>query len=236
MGRRKIKMEMVKDAASRLVTFSKRRNGLFKKANELAILCGAELAIVVFSPGGKPFSFGHPSVDVVTQRFLRHLHDEEDEDEEEAKWPKLNKRLINLTRQLEEEKKKGAMLDKAIEEKMAKYGLGPESGPDDLSKLEGFKRSLEKLREDVKLRKREMEAASSLLVLAEKENKKSRGREVTVPRVPSHVSIVLIHNNGGMVDECVREEAGSAFLNQPARIPHVTACIRNICFQLRFTC
>ncbi|XP_028764874.1 agamous-like MADS-box protein AGL29 [Neltuma alba] len=171
MGRRKIKMEMVQDAASRLVTFSKRRNGLFKKANELAILCGAELAIVVFSPGGKPFSFGHPSVDVVTQRFLRHLQDEDedkDKDEEEAKWPKLNKRLMNLTRQLEEEKKKGARLDKAIEEKMAKYGLGPESGPDDLSKLEGFKRSLEKLREDVKLRKREMEAASSLLVLAEK--------------------------------------------------------------------
>ncbi|KAK4271814.1 hypothetical protein QN277_020449 [Acacia crassicarpa] len=178
MGRRKIKMEIVKDAASRLVTFSKRRNGLFKKANELAILCGVELAIVVFSPGGKPFSFGHPSVNAVTQRFLRHLQLDE---EEEAKSPpggtsgskkarrkveKLNKRLMNLTKELEEEKKKGTILDKAIEEKKQEYGLEP--GPGDLMKLEGLKRSLEKVREEVKLRKREMEAASSLLVLAEK--------------------------------------------------------------------
>ncbi|XP_054801486.1 agamous-like MADS-box protein AGL29 [Prosopis cineraria] len=181
MGRRKIKMEMVKDAGSRLVTFSKRRNGVFKKANELAILCGAELAIVVFSPGGKPFSFGHPSVDVVTQRFLRHL-EEEDDDEEEAKYPaggmssskkasrkaeKLNQRLMNLTKQLEEEKKKGEMLDKAIEEKKFKCGLGPETSPDDLSKLERLRQTLEKLRDNVKLRKTEMEAASSLLQLAE---------------------------------------------------------------------
>ncbi|KAI9121329.1 hypothetical protein K1719_008362 [Acacia pycnantha] len=177
MGRRRIKMEIVKDPASRLVTFSKRRNGLFKKANELAILCGAELAIVVFSPGGKPFSFGHPSVDAVTQRFLQHLQDEEAKSpaggtssssgskKARRKVEKLNKRLMNLTRELEEEKKKGAILDKAIEEKKQEYGLG--RGPGDLRKLEGLKRSLEKVREEVKLRKREMEAASSLLVLAE---------------------------------------------------------------------
>ena len=63
-------MKMVKDNSSRQVTFSKRRTGLFKKANELATLCGAEVAIVVFSPGGKPFSFGHPTVDSVSDRFL----------------------------------------------------------------------------------------------------------------------------------------------------------------------
>ncbi|KAB1221360.1 Agamous-like MADS-box protein AGL61 [Morella rubra] len=70
MGRRKIEMKMVKDNNCRQVTFSKRRTGLFKKANELATLCGADVAIVVFSPGGKPFSFGHPSVGSVSDRFL----------------------------------------------------------------------------------------------------------------------------------------------------------------------
>ncbi|XP_073148288.1 MADS-box transcription factor 6-like [Henckelia pumila] len=52
------------------VTFSKRRNGLFKKASELSIRCGAETALVVFSPGDKPYSFGHPSVETVATRFL----------------------------------------------------------------------------------------------------------------------------------------------------------------------
>ncbi|XP_014506832.1 agamous-like MADS-box protein AGL29 [Vigna radiata var. radiata] len=71
MGRRKIEITEVKDPNTKQVTFSKRRTGLFKKANELSILCGAEVAIVVFSPGNKPYSFGHPSVDVVADKFLQ---------------------------------------------------------------------------------------------------------------------------------------------------------------------
>ncbi|CAJ1937042.1 unnamed protein product [Sphenostylis stenocarpa] len=71
MGRRKIEITEVKDPNTKQVTFSKRRTGLFKKANELSILCGAEVAIVVFSPGNKPYSFGHPSVDAVADKFLQ---------------------------------------------------------------------------------------------------------------------------------------------------------------------
>ncbi|KAI4367540.1 hypothetical protein MLD38_023269 [Melastoma candidum] len=52
------------------VTFSKRRAGLFKKASELATLCGVEIAVIVFSPGQKPFSFGNPSLNAVINRFL----------------------------------------------------------------------------------------------------------------------------------------------------------------------
>ncbi|KAJ6936612.1 Agamous-like MADS-box protein AGL61 [Populus alba x Populus x berolinensis] len=60
MGRRKIEMEMVKDSNSRQVTFSKRRTGVFKKANELATLCGVQIAIIVFSPGGNHFHLATP--------------------------------------------------------------------------------------------------------------------------------------------------------------------------------
>jgi hypothetical protein len=70
MGRRKIEIVRVKDPAVRQVTFSKRRTGLFNKANEVAILTGAEIAIIVFSPGNKPYSFGHPSVDAIASNFL----------------------------------------------------------------------------------------------------------------------------------------------------------------------
>lgn len=52
------------------VSFSKRRSGLFKKACELSILCGAHVAVIVFSPAKKPFSFIHPSVPSVLDRYL----------------------------------------------------------------------------------------------------------------------------------------------------------------------
>ncbi|KAK3010711.1 hypothetical protein RJ639_010924 [Escallonia herrerae] len=52
------------------VTFSKRCNGVFKKVSELCTLCDAQAAIIVFSPGGKVYSFGHPHVDYVIDKFL----------------------------------------------------------------------------------------------------------------------------------------------------------------------
>ncbi|KAI4323947.1 hypothetical protein L6164_023518 [Bauhinia variegata] len=52
------------------VTFSKRRNGLFKKASELCSLCAAKVALIIFSPRNKAFSFGHPSVNHLVNRFL----------------------------------------------------------------------------------------------------------------------------------------------------------------------
>ncbi|CAI9109199.1 OLC1v1008974C1 [Oldenlandia corymbosa var. corymbosa] len=51
------------------VTFSKRRKGLFKKASELCTRTGSELAVVVFSPGNKVYTFGSPSVDQVLEKY-----------------------------------------------------------------------------------------------------------------------------------------------------------------------
>lgn len=54
MGRQKIEIKRIEKEEARQVCFSKRRAGVFKKAHELSVLCGAEIAIVVFSPAGKP--------------------------------------------------------------------------------------------------------------------------------------------------------------------------------------
>ncbi|XP_014754099.1 agamous-like MADS-box protein AGL23 [Brachypodium distachyon] len=70
LGRQKVAMEPIQSNKARQVCFSKRRFGLFKKASELSVLCGVELAAVVFSPGGKAFSFCTPSVDAVVNRLL----------------------------------------------------------------------------------------------------------------------------------------------------------------------
>jgi hypothetical protein len=70
MGRKKIKMKRIESKEARQVCFSKRHQGLFKKASDLSILCGAMVAIVAFSPTGRPYSFGSPSFRVVIDCFL----------------------------------------------------------------------------------------------------------------------------------------------------------------------
>uniref|UniRef100_A0A251TFZ2 Putative transcription factor, MADS-box n=1 Tax=Helianthus annuus TaxID=4232 RepID=A0A251TFZ2_HELAN len=53
MGRGKIVIRRIDNSTSRQVTFSKRRSGLLKKAKELAILCDAEVGVVIFSSTSK---------------------------------------------------------------------------------------------------------------------------------------------------------------------------------------
>ncbi|KAK3152207.1 hypothetical protein QOZ80_2BG0155870 [Eleusine coracana subsp. coracana] len=70
MGRQKIEIKRIDKEEKRQVCFSKRKDGLLKKASDLAVLCGGHVAAVAFSPGGKPFSFGHPSVQALVDRFV----------------------------------------------------------------------------------------------------------------------------------------------------------------------
>ena len=69
-GRQKIEIKQIEEKSNLQVTFSKRRGGLVKKASELSLLWGAQLAILAFSPGKKVFAFGHPDVDMVLDRYL----------------------------------------------------------------------------------------------------------------------------------------------------------------------
>ncbi|XXG55840.1 hypothetical protein AAC387_Pa03g3412 [Persea americana] len=61
MGRGKIVIRRIDNSTSRQVTFSKRRNGLLKKAKELAILCDAEVGLMIFSCTGKLYDFASTS-------------------------------------------------------------------------------------------------------------------------------------------------------------------------------
>jgi pheromone receptor transcription factor len=72
-GRQVIKIAYIENKAARQVTFSKRKAGIFKKASELALLCGAHITAIVFSECGKPYAFGSPSVDGVLRRFAPWL-------------------------------------------------------------------------------------------------------------------------------------------------------------------
>ncbi|XP_051206039.2 uncharacterized protein [Lolium perenne] len=66
-------MERIDDAKRLQVCFSKRRkarNGLVKKAFELSVLCGAQVGLIVFSPAGKPYTYGHSSLEAVLDRLV----------------------------------------------------------------------------------------------------------------------------------------------------------------------
>ncbi|KAM0853799.1 hypothetical protein ACQ4PT_050837 [Festuca glaucescens] len=74
MVRGKTEMKRIENATSRQVTFSKRRNGLLKKAFELSVLCDAEVALVVFSPRGRLYEFASAARHPLTlSPFFSHL-------------------------------------------------------------------------------------------------------------------------------------------------------------------
>ncbi|PNT29784.2 hypothetical protein POPTR_006G048700v4 [Populus trichocarpa] len=69
MGRGKIEIKRIENLNSRQVTFSKRRNGLLKKARELSVLCDAEVAVIVFSSTGKLYEFSSTSMEHTLSRY-----------------------------------------------------------------------------------------------------------------------------------------------------------------------
>jgi MADS-box transcription factor, plant len=61
MGRGKIEIKRIENSSNRQVTFSKRKNGIIKKAREISVLCDCTVSIVIFSSSGKLFEFCSPS-------------------------------------------------------------------------------------------------------------------------------------------------------------------------------
>ncbi|KAL6565531.1 hypothetical protein OROHE_004586 [Orobanche hederae] len=101
MGRGKIEIKKIENANNRQVTFSKRRMGLFKKAKELAILCDADIAVIIFSNTGKLFEFSSSSMKRILSRYKKCL-DGKQVPVEECK-PEQEKEQPNETDDLKEE-------------------------------------------------------------------------------------------------------------------------------------
>lgn len=76
MGRRKIEIQPITHERNRSVTFLKRKNGLFKKAYELGVLCSVDVAVIIFEdrPGHGPklYQYSSRGVQDIVQRHLHH--------------------------------------------------------------------------------------------------------------------------------------------------------------------
>ncbi|XP_019169968.1 PREDICTED: agamous-like MADS-box protein AGL62 [Ipomoea nil] len=160
-GRQRVEMVKMTNENNLQVTFSKRRAGLFKKASELSTLCGVEVAIVVFSPGKKVFSFGHPSVEAVVEKFLGGDNsnpvgneaggvasptEQLIEAHRSARLRELSMELARLEAMMESEKKRGEAIDEAVAANREAQGW-IRASPDELNlqQLQALKNGMENL-------------------------------------------------------------------------------------------
>lgn len=103
-------MKRIENKISRQVTFSKRRCGLLKKANEISVLCDADVALIVFSTKGKLFEYSSTdsSMESILERYERYSYAERemntnDSDLKEnwnVEYPKLMSRIELLQRNI----------------------------------------------------------------------------------------------------------------------------------------
>ncbi|XP_073148277.1 MADS-box transcription factor 47-like [Henckelia pumila] len=107
MGREKMKMKMkkIEDVSARQVTFSKRRQGLFKKARELSTLCDAQVAALVVSPAGKLHNYASSKIEDILSKFSMQFGEEQPSGADSQRQDK-NDRAENLNTGIDEKMKR----------------------------------------------------------------------------------------------------------------------------------
>ncbi|XP_042493575.1 agamous-like MADS-box protein AGL61 [Macadamia integrifolia] len=156
-GRRKIEIKKIESKNSRFVTFSKRRVGIFSKASELSILCGAEIAVLIFSPTGKKvFNYGSPSFTSVLDRFLNHQNSAPSPSVAASAGAgagdvdALQLEYMELLKQLEAEKiRSSELIKKPSEEEEPRWWEAPIHPDMGLVELQRLKKSMVELRDNV---------------------------------------------------------------------------------------
>eukprot|EP00002_Diphylleia_rotans_P002702 TRINITY_DN11714_c0_g1_i2.p1 TRINITY_DN11714_c0_g1~~TRINITY_DN11714_c0_g1_i2.p1 ORF type:complete len:556 (+),score=100.61 TRINITY_DN11714_c0_g1_i2:107-1774(+) len=68
MGRKKIRIEKITDDRNRQVTFTKRKNGLFKKAMELSLLCDCDVTVIIFPKSDRLHQYSSTDIDLILKR------------------------------------------------------------------------------------------------------------------------------------------------------------------------
>lgn len=108
MAREKIQIKKIDNATARQVTFSKRRRGLFKKAEELSVLCDADVALIIFSSTGKLFEYSSSSMKEILERHNLHSKNLDKLDQpslelqlvENSNYTRLSKEIAEKSHQL----------------------------------------------------------------------------------------------------------------------------------------
>ncbi|CAN6328640.1 unnamed protein product [Urochloa humidicola] len=135
-GRRRIDIAYINDPARRMVTFSKRKAGLLKKASKLSIDSGARVAAIVFSQAGRAFGV---------------VGGDEDDDREAAEATAL-RREEAAARVAEEEARMSAVGEKVLRAAAGRFWWEADVEALGAEELGEFARALRRLRDNVRRR------------------------------------------------------------------------------------
>ncbi|XP_006338337.1 truncated transcription factor CAULIFLOWER A [Solanum tuberosum] len=192
MGRGRVELKRIENKISRQVTFSKRRSGLLKKANEISVLCDADVALIVFSTKGKLFQYSSTdsSMESILERYERYSYAEtqmnaNDSDPKEnwsVEYPKLMSRIELLQRNI-------------------RHYMGQDLDPLSLRELQSIEQqidtSLKRIRSrknqlmhesisELQKKERALQEQNNLITKKLKENEKTQPNSSTFHVPPSH--------------------------------------------------
>ncbi|KAL3341996.1 hypothetical protein AABB24_026158 [Solanum stoloniferum] len=147
MVRGKVEMKRIENSTSRQVTFSKRRNGLTKKAYELSVLCDAEVAFIIFSHKGRLFEFASSNMQKIIERYRARARETTTVD----KSTELEHYMENLKHETANMAKKIEILE-VSKRKLMGQGLGSCS----MDELEDIDGQLERTLKIIRARKTQL--------------------------------------------------------------------------------
>nr|XP_004243447.1 agamous-like MADS-box protein AGL66 [Solanum lycopersicum] len=104
MGRNKIVMKKIEDSTSRKQFYSNRKDSIVKKSNELAVVCGTDVGLLMFSPSGQltTYSSKESIEDIMIEAMNKSVNP--------RPIPNLNEQL--LMQSLKQSKSEGQMVGK----------------------------------------------------------------------------------------------------------------------------
>ncbi|KAJ0007293.1 hypothetical protein Pint_29336 [Pistacia integerrima] len=151
-GRQRIEIKKLENKNSLEVAFSKRKKGIFNKASELSLLCGAQVAIIIMSPNNRPFSYGHPSVKTLLDRFFSGNNESSEFSTNNEAFDTIKHEIDRLQDQFEEEEKIAKEIKHRNETNDHNWWEQQRVDDMGLDELEQFVNSLEQLRSNVAAR------------------------------------------------------------------------------------
>ncbi|WVY90882.1 hypothetical protein V8G54_036396 [Vigna mungo] len=97
MGRGKIEIKRIENSSNRQVTYSKRKNGILKKAKEITVLCDAQVSLIIFAASGKMHDYISPSTTLID--ILERYHKTSGKRLWDAKHENLNGEIERLKKE-----------------------------------------------------------------------------------------------------------------------------------------
>uniref|UniRef100_A0A0D9YU32 MADS-box domain-containing protein n=1 Tax=Oryza glumipatula TaxID=40148 RepID=A0A0D9YU32_9ORYZ len=201
MGRGKIVIRRIDNSTSRQVTFSKRRNGIFKKAKELAILCDAEVGLMIFSSTGRLYEYSSTSMKSVIDRYGKS------KDEQQA--------VANPNSEL----KGGSKLETTTAQLARKSSLTGE----DLSGLNV--KELQSLENQLEISLRSVRTKKDHVLIDEIHELNRKGSLVHQENMELYKKISLIHQENAELYKKIYETEGPSEVNRDSPTPYNFAVI-----------